>query len=173
MSSPPGARTTSRRAKAVVLHGPPPSAASAVRDRVRARLDLGQVALGVLVDEPDRRAREDVVELLQEQQLPEPVELGARIVAARGGGEELRVVKRDLRAPVAALRPRLRRVGAAVVLEVELAEDDGRSPGSASSASKNSSRRAIVVRGRPWRSRARSSVSIISRVGPPPPSPKP
>ena len=93
------------------------------RDRVRAGLDLGQVALGVLVDEPDGRAGEDVVELLQEEELPQAVELLARVVAARDGREELGVVQRDLGAPVAALRARLGRVRAAVVLEVELAED--------------------------------------------------
>ena len=63
------------------------------------------------------------MELLQQQQLPQPVELGARILAAQAG-DELGVVQQLLAAPVAALRARLRGVDAAVVLEVQLADDD-------------------------------------------------
>ena len=92
-------------------------------ERVRTGLDRGEIALGVRVHEADRRARQDVVELLQQEQLPQPVELGARIVAAQAR-EELGVVQRLLAAAVAALRARLRGVDAAVVLEVELARDD-------------------------------------------------
>ena len=62
------------------------------------------------------------MELVEEQQLPKPVELLAR-VGARHGGEELGVVQRLLAAPVAALDAGLGRVGAAVILEVELALD--------------------------------------------------
>ena len=108
------------------------------QQRPRPRLDLREVARRVLVDEPDRRARQDVVELLQQQQLPEPVELGAWVVASQQA-QELDVVQQLLAAAVGRLDGRLRGVGAAVVLEVELADDGGRSPGSASSAPKNSS----------------------------------
>ena len=75
-------------------------------ERVRARLDRGEIALGVGVHEADRRARQDVVELLQQEQLPQPVELGARVVAAQAR-EELGVVKGLLAAAVAPLRARL------------------------------------------------------------------
>jgi hypothetical protein len=44
---------------------------------LEGRLELGEVAARVVVDEADRRPGEDVVELLQEQELPEPIELGA------------------------------------------------------------------------------------------------
>ena len=92
--------------------------------RIRATPDGGEIPLGVLVDEPDPRAGQDVVELLQQEELPEAVELRARILAAQAG-EELGVVQGLLAATVAALRARLRGVGAAVVLEVELPADDG------------------------------------------------
>src|SRR4029079_16329763 len=78
------------------------------------------------VHEANRGAGEDVVELLQEKQLPQPVELGARVLAAARAREELRVVQRLLATPVAALRPTLRRVRPPVVLEVQLADDDRR-----------------------------------------------
>lgn len=84
-------------------------------------LDLGQVAVGVLVDRADPRARQDVVELVEEQQLPQPFELSARVVAGEDP-EELDVVERLLAAAVPTLDARLRGVGAAVVLEVELSE---------------------------------------------------
>src|SRR5439155_15026563 len=78
---------------------------AAAAQRVRALLDLGEVPLGVLVDEPDRRAGEDVVELLQEEQLPEPIELLSRVRSA--AREELGIVQCLLAASVAALRARL------------------------------------------------------------------
>ena len=76
------------------------------------------------IDLADRRARQDVVELLQEQQLPEPVELLARVRASARDREKLGVVQCLLAAPVAAFHRGLRRVHAAVVLEVELADHD-------------------------------------------------
>ena len=141
-------------------------------DRVRAGLDLGQIALGVLVDEPDRRAGKDVVELLQEEELPQAVELLARVVAAGDGREELRVVQRDLAragcrasyAPASCTcrggtRSRARR------------GSSGARPAPPRAPRRAPSGAAILVRGKPCRSRARSIVSIIARVGPPPPSP--
>src|SRR5581483_9616193 len=97
---------------------------AAADERRDAALELCEVALRVLVDEPDRRAGENVVELLEEEQLPEPIELGARVRAAARDREELGVVQPELRAAVALLHERLRRVGPAVVLEVQLADDD-------------------------------------------------
>src|SRR5581483_10145062 len=93
-------------------------------ERSRSSLDLGEVALGGLVHRADRGAGEDVVELLQQEQLPQAVALGARILAAARRVQELGVVQRLLATAVASLRARLRRVDAAVVLEVELAGDD-------------------------------------------------
>ena len=72
--------------------------APALPEPVRAGLHLCEVALCVLVDQPDRRAGEDVVKLLKQQQLPEAIELRARIVFAGRGQHELRVVQRYLRA---------------------------------------------------------------------------
>src|SRR5581483_647321 len=89
-----------------------------------AALELCEVARGVLVDEADRRTGEDVVELLEQQQLPQPLELCARILAAARDREHLGVVEALLRAAVAPLDERLRRVRAAVVLEIELAHHD-------------------------------------------------
>ena len=109
----------------IVFTGPPPSASSAAaRDRVRAGLDLGEVALGVLV----RRAGSTS---------PGGCRGTAAAGAASRAGRARRAGSRRRprstrnsascsaisRAAVAALRPRLRRVGAAVVLEVELADD--------------------------------------------------
>src|SRR5205823_11686146 len=94
-------------------------------ERVRIGEHPGEIALRLLDREPDRRAGEDVVELVQQQRLPEPVELGARILLRRAKTrEELSVVQRGLAAPVQRLRASLRRVRAAVVLEVQLADDD-------------------------------------------------
>ena len=63
------------------------------------------------------------MELVEQQRLPQARERLARIGLARERGEQLRVVQRALAAAVAALDLRLRRVGAAVQLEVELADD--------------------------------------------------
>ena len=65
------------------------------------------------------------MELLKEEELPEPVELGARHVVPDERHEELGVVQRALGAPVPELRAGLRGIDASVVLEVELSDDDG------------------------------------------------
>src|SRR4051794_17006782 len=88
-------------------------------------LELREVTARVVVHERDRRAGKDVVELLQEQQLPQAVELGVRILASTHRGKKLGVAQADLALAVAPLDEGLRRVDAAVVLEVELADDDG------------------------------------------------
>src|SRR5205814_9750154 len=84
-----------------------------------------EVTPRIVVDETDRRAGQDVVELLQEEQPPEPVELGAWVVAPARARQELGVVQRLLAAAVHALGEGLRRVDTAVVLEVQLADEDG------------------------------------------------
>ena len=83
----------------------------------------------------------------------------------RRQAEELGVVQRLLGAAVAALRPRLRRVRAAVVLEVELADDDR--PLARLGLERLEELVAVphLVRGSPCRSRARRIVSSISASG--------
>jgi hypothetical protein len=92
-------------------------------ERRRPRLDLREVPRRVLVDGRDRRPGQDVVELLEEQELPETVELGARVGPAQDARDEFRVVQELLAPPVQAFDVGLRRVDAAVVLEVQLADD--------------------------------------------------
>ena len=61
---------------------------------------LAVVAPRVLVHLGDRRAGDDVVELVQAEQLPEPLELGARVrreaAPVRERGEQLDVVQQEL-----------------------------------------------------------------------------
>ena len=87
--------------------------------------DAGVLALGLPVHPRDRRAGQDVVELLQQHGLPAVAQRLGRVVGARpdgrGGGPQLGLAQQVLAAPVAALRARLRGVGAAVVLQVQLA----------------------------------------------------
>ena len=87
---------------------------------------LGHLAVRVLVHQRDRAARQNVVELVQQHHLPQLVDLILRVgepaLLRRGGGEELDVVQQVLRPTVVALHPRLGGVGAAVQLEVELAD---------------------------------------------------
>ena len=64
------------------------------------------------------------MELVEQQRLPQPRRAPSRGYAVAGErGQQLGVVQRALGAAVAALDRRLRRVGAAVQLEVELADD--------------------------------------------------
>ncbi len=83
-------------------------------------------ALGLLVDEPDRATRQDVVELEREHLFPDPLErlrrIGVTAEPARARGQELDVVQEILRAAVPELGLGLGRVGAAMKLEVELAD---------------------------------------------------
>jgi hypothetical protein len=73
----------------------------------------------------DRAARQDVVELHQQRLQPDLVELGVRVGEAgpqrRRGRPQLRLAEQVLGAAVALLHRRLAGVGAAVVLEVQLA----------------------------------------------------
>src|SRR5206468_5902754 len=72
-------------------------------------------------------AGQDVVELVQQQQLPELVQplggVGGAGLAHGGGGQEFGIVQRPLALYVAQLDSGLRCVGSAVVFEVELAQD--------------------------------------------------
>ena len=83
---------------------------------------------GILVDQGDARAGQDVVELVQQQQLPQLVQALGRI--GRSRPPRMAAAARNsascsARSPgrVAQLDSRLAGVGAAVVLEVELAHD--------------------------------------------------
>ena len=73
--------------------------------------DRGVVALGVLVHPGDGATRQDVVELLQQHQLPERVELLVRVVEPRPDGRgrrpQLGLAEQVLAAPVPLLGPGL------------------------------------------------------------------
>ena len=79
---------------------------------------------GVNVDLGDRRAGEDVVELVEAQQLPRLVESFGGIVGRNGddcpGREQFGIVQGDLAAAVGSLHVPVSRVRALVVFEIEL-----------------------------------------------------
>src|SRR5207249_3524357 len=81
-----------------------------------------ELPLGVVVDPVDAGPGEDVVELVDQQALPCRVEQLPGVSASGRDGPELGLAKRLLRSPVESFRPRLRGVGAAVELEVKLAD---------------------------------------------------
>ncbi len=86
--------------------------------------DGGVVAFGVGVHPGDRAARQDVVELLQQHQLPQLLQLGRRVVPAQPDGRrrrpQLGFAEQVLAAPVALLGTGLAGVGAPVQLQVHL-----------------------------------------------------
>ena len=90
--------------------------------------DAADERAALLVDAVDRRAGDDVVELAEQERLPEAEQLGLRILrrAASGGrrAEHLCGAQRLLPAAVGELLRGLRGVGGAVHLEVELAAPD-------------------------------------------------
>jgi hypothetical protein len=98
-------------------------------DGFEACADGGVVPLRVLVDPGDGAAGQDVVELLQEHQPPEPLQFGCgvRERAADGGrgAPEFSLTQEVLTAPVAALGLRLAGVRAAVEFKVHLPHPDG------------------------------------------------
>jgi hypothetical protein len=79
---------------------------------------------------PDRRPGQDVVELLEQDELPKLAEPRVRIVGTgphRGrSAPQLRLAQQMLAAPVALLGLRLRRVRPTVQLQVQLADPHGR-----------------------------------------------
>ena len=86
--------------------------------------------LRLAVHPGDRRARQDVVELVQQHRLPQPVELLVRIGVARDVQRgrrrpQLGLAQRVFAAPVALLGAGLGGVGGAVQLQVELAGPHG------------------------------------------------
>jgi hypothetical protein len=80
------------------------------------------VARRIAVDERDGRAGQNVVELIGQERLPEAFEFAVRIAGAAeavgAGREELDVMEEELVLAIVALGQRLRRIGAAVELEV-------------------------------------------------------
>src|ERR1019366_6194043 len=87
--------------------------------------DARVVGLGHLVYPGDRGARQDVVELLQQDNAPDLCEALVGVSSTRpdicGGGPQFGLAQQVLAAPVARFGPCLGRVGAAVELEVQLA----------------------------------------------------
>lgn len=85
------------------------------------------VAFGVLVDPGNGAAGEDVMELLEEDKLPKPLELTGRILVGlaladgRGGTPQFRFAQEVLAVPVALLGLGLAGVGSPVHLKVHLA----------------------------------------------------
>ena len=134
---------------------------------------VGEDRLGILVHPRDRRARQDVVELLGEHLLPQMIDLGR---AAEGGRPEFGFDQQAFAAPVAELRLQLARQRASMRLEVQLTTPHRRRCASLDIRSIRSN----IAAGVPTSSVARASMcasrrarSSISRVGPPPPSPWP
>ena len=131
--------------------------------------------LGVGVHPGDRRARDDVVELLGQHLAPEVVERRADRAPTGGRRPQLGLAQQPLAAAVAELRAQLAGERAAVGLEVQLAAPHRhrRAAGDLGlDVVEELGRRARARRcGMPSRSASRRSRSSISRVGPPPPSP--
>ena len=91
------------------------------RDATRD-LDHGlELALGILINPVDARARKDVVELIDEQPLPAGIENGGRIIVVNRNRPDLSLTEGLFGAPVQPLGPRLRRVSPAMQLEIQLA----------------------------------------------------
>jgi hypothetical protein len=156
-----------------VGHGPP---LALPQGRHRGRHEPLQVlghpgvgGLGFLVDPGDRAPRQDVVELMEEHGGPRigqgPVGiLGARV--DRGGGcPQLGLAQQVLAAPVTGLGAGLARVGAPMLLEVELPRPHRRI--------------GVLGLGRPEERRGGldrhpgRALEVPQAVGPPPPSPWP
>ena len=112
------------------LNAPPqsPSPASASRARsmsASSRRPRLRTSPGLAVHPRDRRAGQDVVELVQQHDPPESSSFFGRVVQqpadSRRRRPQLRLAQQVLRAAVALLHRGLRGVGAAVDLQVELA----------------------------------------------------
>src|SRR5262249_47188625 len=97
---------------------------AAADERPDSLFELAEVPPRVFVDESNRRAGKNVVELLKQEELPEAIELGVRIGTAAHDSDQLGVMQVLLGQAVCTLDERLRGVPAAVFLEVELADDD-------------------------------------------------
>ena len=81
-----------------------------------------ELTLGVLVHPVDARAGQDVVELVDEEALPGRLQDPGRVISTHRHRPYLRLAQRLLGAAVQLLGARLRCVGAAVQLEVQLSD---------------------------------------------------
>ena len=137
--------------------------------------DPGVGAGGVVVDPVDPRSGDDVVELVEEEELPQPLDLG--------GGVPGPAAPESTTAPHPA--GRTRPGGSRAWWRLGWCRCPGAAPGrarpptrrgraiSASAALKKARGPSMVSRGRPSESARRRADSSISAVGPPPPSPQP
>ena len=95
-------------------------------DLLQGNRDRGVVPFRILMDPGDRAAGQDVVELLQQHQVPKPLDFRRRVFGAAahrgGGGPELGFAEQVLAAPIALFGVRLRGVGASVQLQIHLAQ---------------------------------------------------
>mmetsp|Transcript_9166 Transcript_9166/g.22862 ORF Transcript_9166/g.22862 Transcript_9166/m.22862 type:complete len:480 (-) Transcript_9166:1026-2465(-) len=90
-------------------------------------VDFGVVLGDVFVDHSDGGARKSVVELVEEDEVPQLFEFAVRVLkvgshSKRHGAQKLHVVKQNLAEPIALLRIRLGRVSSAMKLKVQLAD---------------------------------------------------
>ena len=95
-----------------------------VDQRFELNGDQGVVRLGLPMDPGDRAARQDVVELLQQHQFPDPLErvvwIGEQATRRRRGRPQFRLAQQMFAASVALLGLGLRGVRPAVDLQVQL-----------------------------------------------------
>ena len=117
-ASRPGWRATPRAGSAPAAET---TSINSARCDARVRSDALEDGLGIGVDPGDRRAGQDVVELLGEHLAPEVVDVGR---AAERRRPQLGLDQQSLAAAVAELRAQLARERAPVRLEVQLAAPD-------------------------------------------------
>src|SRR5205085_5968540 len=94
-------------------------------DLLTDRSDLCIVAVRIDVDLTDGRAGYDVVELVQERELPGPFQVLRGVGCEAAGphaGQEFGVAQEELALAVSALVASLSRIGASVQLQIELAD---------------------------------------------------
>ncbi len=115
------------------------------------------------------------MELQQADLLPQPLEVGGRVlapqrtaaVAAHSSASRMRCSQRRLAALTRACDVKVPRCSS----RYSSPDQTGASGYSSSASAKNAAGVSIATRGRPSRSASRWMAAIISRVGPPPPSP--
>src|SRR6185437_2784526 len=84
---------------------------------------LPEIALRLFVDPIDAGAGQDIVELVEQQRLPQGFEVAGGVSPAGGNRPYLGLTQRVLRNPVPPLGARLAGVSATMALEVQLAGD--------------------------------------------------
>src|SRR4051812_21875021 len=89
-----------------------------------------QLRVRILIDLMDRRAGQDIVELIEQQRFPRPLDLGTLVditLQSRDRAERFRLEQAMLSLPIELLDQRLRCQCAAVELEIELPHPAGKS----------------------------------------------